>query len=59
MLQSGESLVEIKVLYSEGFFLVMCRATLENYCVQKSRRRTTQAELSFTFNLLFALQAKC
>ena len=36
----------------------MCRATLEIYCVQTSRRRTAQAELSFIFNLLLALQAK-
>ena len=40
----------------------MCRATLEIYCVQKSLRRTgrtAQAKLSFIFNLLLALQAKC
>ena len=37
MLQSRESVVEIKsvVSYSEGLVLVMCRATLEIYCVQK------------------------
>ena len=34
----------------------ICRATLEFYCVKKSRRRTTaQAKLSFVFNLLLVL----
>lgn len=42
------------VLYSEGLFLVTCIATVEIYCVQKGRRRSAEAELSFIFDLLLA-----
>ena len=44
------------VKYSEGslkvYFWSCVEATLEIYCVQKSGRRTAEAELSFIFNLL-------